>query len=480
MPADPTAAPTLELGAPGVASWAGIVDNGETSPDLAFPLSLAVFDRMRRTDAQVDAVLRAADLPIRRTGWRIGTDGDGVDDRVRRFVADEVGVDLDRAGAARRRHRRQGVIFRDWLRHALLARPFGFMPFEQVYTVAPPGPGQDALGLPRQAAHLRKLAPRMPRTITGVDVARDGGLIAVRQYVPSLTADRPAGEVTIPADRLVMVVNELEGGDWTGRSVLRSAYRHWIIKDALTRLGPIIAERNGMGVPVVGYPQGGSRDQALKIARGLRAGEDSGLALPEGYTFRIEGVTGSLRDELPLLNYHDQAIGRASLAMVLNLGHDNGARSLGDTFLDLFLMATEATTVDLEDVFTEHVIRDLVELNYGPDEPYPRLIADPITARSAPTAEALKALTEAGLLTPDEALTGDVRRRYGLPAPMMPAGPAAPPTAPPAADLEDDADEDRPDTADLAAGPTPADLALRAATLAERAAALATAAADGA
>lgn len=113
--------------------------------------------------------------------------------------------------------------------------------------------------------------------------------------------------------------------------------------------------------------------------------------------------------------------------MFLNLGHDNGARALGDTFVDYFCLAEGSIDDELNSVITDHVIRDLVDLHYGADEPYPRLIADPIDAESTPTAEALGVLAEKGLLgVIDDGLVGDVRRRYRLPALDPNAAPAVP------------------------------------------------------
>lgn len=456
--------PTSELGAPGLSAYDGLVDGWEHVPELRFPLSIAVYDRMRK-DAQVDSTLRAADLAIRRARWRLSANG--ADDRVVAFVADELGLEVDTAAAARRRRRREGIVFADTLRHALLARVFGFMPFEQVYTVAPPGPGQDGYGLPRLTAHLRKLGPRMPRSVTRIDVARDGGLEAIRQLVPSARRNGITDEVILPADRLVMFVHDREGADWNGRSILRSSYGHWAIKQQLIRLGPLMVERNGMGIPVVTFDEGAghSKAEALAIAKGIRAGEEAGAALPTGMTLSLVGVTGTIREELPLLKYHDEAIGRAALAMVLNLGHSGGLGdgAIGDTFLDLFLASQNAEIIDIGETFTEHVIRDLVELNYGPDEPYPLLEADELEADSPATAEGLKALSDAGLLDGDPELKADVRRRFRLPAPSD-ASPMASPDASP------------PTSTDPPPPPaTPAQLAQRAADLAQRAATLAAA-----
>lgn len=478
--------PTTELGAPGVFSWAGWLDTWEETAELVFPLSLRVFDRMRRSDAQVASVIRAADLPILGTRWSL--DGEGCDARVVEAAAVELGLDLDRSAIARRRRRGEGVVWRDVLRHALLSRPFGFMPLEQVYAAGPPAPGQEARNLPRTMFHLRKLAPRMPRSVTGIDVAGDGGLIAIRQNVNAPTSS-PANpgtvrEVTIPADRLAVFVNDREGGDWTGRSILRASYGHWMIKVALMKLGPMIAERNGMGVPVVYYSAETDRTEALEFAKGFRAGDTAGAALPDG-KMRAEllGVTGTLKDELPLLKYHDEAIGRSALAMFLNLGHDNGARSLGETFVDYFLAAEAATIRDVEDTVTEYVLRDWTEANFGPDEPYPRLKADELAADATPTAEGIAGLVRDGVLTADPELEDDLRRRYRLPAvadgwrrpDTRPAPPAPRPPAPPAPGAVDPA-EGTPAAPEP--GQDPATLAERAAWVAERAAALAAAHVD--
>jgi hypothetical protein len=400
---------TTERGAPGQVAFAGIPETWEATPELRWPASVAVYDQMRRSDAQVVSVLRAVTLPVRRTTWRVA--GDDTDPRVLGFVEAELGLAPE--GEGRRRRRREGISFDRLLAEALLSLPFGHMVFEQVYAVGPPAADAPA-GLPPRLAHLRKLGPRMPRTLAGFDLARDGGLDAVRQWVTH--PDGRVEEVRLPNDRLVVFVNEREGADWTGTSILRGAYKHWLIKDSLLRVGAMAVERNGMGVPVVYYGPEGNADDALGYAKAFRAGEEAGAAAPDG-TYRIEllGVTGQTRDELPLVKYHDESIGRSALAMFLNLGHDRGARSLGETFVDYFVMALGAVIDEIAETVTEHVIRDLVELNFGGDEPYPELVADELTPESLPTAEALKALVEAQVLTPDPELERYIRRRSGLP-----------------------------------------------------------------
>ena len=63
-----------------------------------------------------------------------------------------------------------------------------------------------------------------------------------------------------------------------------------------------------------------------------------------------------------------------------------------------------------------HVVDDLVDWNYGPDEPSPQLVFDAIGARQDATSMALQQLVGAGLLTPDRRLESFVRQITGLPA----------------------------------------------------------------
>jgi hypothetical protein len=418
-----TDAPQTELGTPGglapvlgIGGGGFLVEGLDTNVDLRFPASTIVYDRMRNEDGQVVSVARAITYPILNAQRRLV--GDDVRPEVMRFLEGELGLNLVKGRARRRRH---GIVLRDHVREALLSLWFGFMPFEQVYAVDVASPGLEDEADPRRLyAHLRKLAPRMPRTLSEVRVSRDGGLDGIVQ-APTDGSGDPRG-VRIPVDRLVYYVNEKEGADWTGRSLLRAAYKHWLIKDALIRLGAQIVERNGMGIPIVTYDKPQQRGQAVALAKALRAGAEAGGAMPVGMSVAIVGVTGQTADELPRVKYHDEAIGRSLLAMFLNLGHDNGARALGATFVDYFLLAVNGIIGNLDETITEHVIRDLVELNYGPDEPYPTLVTDDLTAEATPTAEALKALADAGLITYDRPLEDDVRRRYRLPPKPQPTG----------------------------------------------------------
>ncbi|WP_157779115.1 DUF935 family protein [Micromonospora sp. WMMA2032] len=372
----------------------------EPTPELRWPRSVAVYDAMRTQDAQVASVLRAVSLPVRRTPWRI--DATGVRPEVARLVAEDLGLPIagqpDDPTAERSRDR---FSWPEHLRQALLMLVFGHSFFEQVYRI------QDG------RARLRKLAPRMPRTIERVDVADDGGLVSITQFSAKVgRVQRP-----IPVGRLVAYVHDREGGNWLGRSLLRPAYKHWLIKDRLLRVQAQTIERNGMGIPVYEGAEGeDDLTRGLAMAKAWRAGDSAGSATPHGAKLRLAGVEGSLPDANPAIRYHDEQIARAVLAHFLNLGTQTGSWALGTTFADFFTLSLQTLAQQVADVATQHIVEDIVDLNFGESEPAPRVVFDEIGSRQAATAQALKMLADAGILLPDRSLEEAARQQFGLPA----------------------------------------------------------------
>lgn len=403
----------------------------EKNPDLQWPQSIEVFDRMRREDPQVKSVLRAVTLPILRTEWVI--DGAGCRDEVTEHVAKDLGLAVKGQPFVAPLRSKGRFSFKEFLRLGLLELVYGHSFFEQVYTI-------DTSGL----AHLGKLAWRPPRTIADIEVARDGGLVAIRQHGAGASAPvvngravltaMPLTDVRIPVDRLVAFVNEREGANWLGESLLRAAYKMYVLKDRVLRIQALTAERNGLGVPVFTAPDlpvgadGWSFEEASawideQIARGeqiakeARAGEEAGVGLAHGSTLTFAAVTGRLPDTDKPIRYYDEQIAGAVLANFLSLGGDNatGSYALGETFASFFTDSLNAVAQHLAEVIQQHVIEDLVDANWGESEPAPRIVPAAIGEQQHVTAEVLKSLIECGALVIDDSLRAYVRDRWGLP-----------------------------------------------------------------
>ena len=401
--------PTRETGYQSPQFW-GLADDEET-PELRWPLNIEVYDKMRRQDAQVMSVLRAVTLPIRRTEWRI--DPNGARPEVVQLVADDLGLPILGQPAENRPRTRDRFSWKEHLRLALLMLPFGHAFFEQVYRIDEHG-----------RARLRKLGFRPQRTITRLDVERDGGLKAIYQ-----AGDTASEKNAIEVERLVAYVLDREGGNWLGQSLLRPAYKFWLLKDRLLRVQVQSIDRNGMGFPVYkdgDLPENLSPDAytklaeknlaaGLKIARGVRSGETAGAAIPSGADLELLGVTGQLPDAEKPIRYYDEQIARAVLAHFLNLGTETGSWALGSTFADFFTQSLQTVAGDIAETASQHIIEDLVDLNWGPDEPAPRVVFDEIGSRHPLTAEAIRALITCGAIRADDDLEHFLRTVYGMP-----------------------------------------------------------------
>jgi hypothetical protein len=423
------AAPTTERGYSnadgGSGAWWSTADEEET-PELRWPANIEVYDRMRRQDSQVMSVLRAVTLPIRRTTWRL--DPNGCSEEVATFVAENLGLPLVGQDTAPLSRTRDRFSWSEHLYHALLMLPFGASVFEQVYRI-------DDQGM----ARIRKLGWRPPRTISKVEVAPDGGLVAIEQG--GSVAGKGAHRMEV--DRLVVYVNDREGGNWLGQSLLRPAYKFWLLKDRLLRVQVQTVDRNGMGVPVYTgseQPTGlepaehirrekAELDAGLQLARGMRSGDSAGASIPNGASMKLLGVEGTLPDAEKPIRYYDEQIARAVLAHFLNLGTETGSWALGSTFADFFTLSLQTVAGQIADTATQHIVEDLVDLNFGPDEPAPRIVFDEIGSRHPATAEAIKALIDCGALVPDPELEDHLRTVYGLPARAKATGNALDPRA---------------------------------------------------
>jgi hypothetical protein len=269
----------------GLVPWSALGDVEENVPELIGLNAITTYNKMRQ-DAQIASLLLAFTLPIRRYRWYV--EPNGARDQVVEWVAHNLSLPIAGQEDAPTGRRRDRFSHDRHLFHALLNLPFGHMYFEQVYRF-----DDDA-----QLYRLRKLAPRMPGSISEINVARDGGLESIRQF-PSGWTDfsRPSlilpslQQKPIPVTQLVAYINEQEGGNWRGTSWLRALFRHWVRKDRSLRIDAINNERNGAGVPMAYAPPNATTVapeapvSPLEIERSQSEALDSGgllvVSLPE-------------------------------------------------------------------------------------------------------------------------------------------------------------------------------------------------------
>lgn len=418
-------APRAEKGSPtgiplwGVLSWAamgaqaGLQQGGDTEyvPELQWPNSIWTYGQMRN-DSQVESLSRGAMLPI--TRWDYGLDQNNADPAIHRELMRDIGLpaatrqgDTWKIDTTQPIPRSPGRFdFQEHQLESLLATVYGHFPFEFVADLVPP-PLDWPVDTPMRA-RLHKLATRPPWTLTSIDTdPSDGGLVGLRQL------STPIGDPGMPAESVVMYVWGKEGANWVGRSMLRSCYRPWLVKDRVMRVGAINIERNGAGVPIITAPPGATRAQIRALddlASRIRAGDSSGGAIPAGSTLNLMGVIGTQPDAHGFMQFLNEEMARAFLQMVQILGQSrSGSRALGSTFLEIMTQFLEAIAEWWVAIFNKIVIERWMTWNVGRpldpnvDEYAPRLVYVRRGSATQPLADAANTPVDQGGIQVDNA-----------------------------------------------------------------------------
>lgn len=414
------AAPTTELGRPGVIvgggvlPWSIYVDDRERVPELTWPRSVATYTSMQG-DAQVKGLLLAMSLPIRRFRWEI------IENEAQPDVVTQISESLNlpiRGQEPKPSRRRKRFNHDTHLAHALIAPGTGHMHFERVYEYRDPAEGGDG------RMHLKKLGTRPPRSIMNIAVQDNGELEAIEQF-PYYGGHGGGGAglastlqgIVIPADRLLVYRwDTADDGDQVGRPLLRACYRDWLIKDRLLRVDATKHERNGMGIPWFEVDPNASKEQIealAAIAEEIRAGERGGGAGPG--RLRIAGTEGALPDTVGSIRYHDQQMSRAFLAMFMDLGQtETGSRALGAELMD-FYTQKQGAVADWYAAIMQEQIEDEVAINWGEDEQPPALGYTRLETSELSMAD-LSTAVEKGLIEVDDELRSYIVQRWKLPS----------------------------------------------------------------
>jgi hypothetical protein len=339
-------------------------------------------------------------MAIRRFNWYI--DPNGADEAMVTKLSKDYNLPILGEKVNERLRSKRRFAFDQHLRKAMMAGIYGHYYFEQVGVIQPD-----------RMWHLTKLAERPPRTIMDFRVADDGGLISIIQNVSNGTLGMGLLP-EIPIDRLVGYVWEQEGANWAGRSWLRDIYKNWVVKDRLIRIDAVNHERAG-GVPYIEAHPGATYDeikQLNEMAKGFRIGDTSGGAVPSGAKLSVaKGTNSSVVDSI---KYHDEAMARRFMLMVMQLGSTNtGSRALGSTFIDFWAHGLAAIAQWFADTFNEHVIEDDVDWNFGEDVDQVPILGYEYDPEFVATD--LANMVKSQALVMDDELEAYVRKEMGLP-----------------------------------------------------------------
>ena len=387
----PTPAPIkktmCEIGDSGTSIYDGIIEE-EYNSDLQGNDGITIYEKMRKSDATVKASLLVCTLPIRAANWYIEpADEDKQNKDVAEFVENNLFDGMS-------------ITWDDFLRQALLMLPFGVMLFEKVFKI------EDGKIL------YKKFAPRLPKGVqTWETIDKKDGI----------TWNKIDGkDVSIPIEKLLIFVNEKEGDNWWGNSVLRASYKHWHFKDTFYKLEAVAFERQGLGIPYANMPKGAGDAEDLvaeKVLRNMRVNEKAYALIPDGYEMGFFDMKGSTtKSPKEAIMHHNREIVLAVLAQFLELGATaSGSRALSEDHSSLFYLSLEAISKHICDILNNYAIPQLVDLNFTVKE-YPKLKFSKIGSVDANAlSTAIQRLTQAGALKPDDKLERHLRSLFDLP-----------------------------------------------------------------
>lgn len=142
---------------------------------------------------------------------------------------------------------------------------------------------------------------------------------------------------------------------------------------------------------------------------------NAGAGLGKDQKLELLGVQGNLPEMRRAIEYHDKQIALSGLAHFLNLGDKGGSYALASVQEGPFVQSVQAKAKTYCRIANRHIVRDLVDINFGRGVRAPRLVFAEIGSRQEATAQALKLLVDAGLLSPDVLVERTLRQSLGLP-----------------------------------------------------------------
>lgn len=259
---------------------------------------------------------------------------------------------------------------------------------------------------------LKKLAPRHPMDVKEWHFDEHGGPKSVEI---SRVQDNDIDEVTIPIEKLLVLTLNREANDITGRSMLRSMYKHWYFKEQLYKIDAIQKERHGIGIPIIKLPPNyddAAKNAANELGRNLRTNERAHVVLPPGWEVAFAKLEGQPVDAIKSIEMHDKAIRESVLASFLS--SDSVTK---EEDVSLFLKASRFVADSICDAFNLYLIPELVRYNFGKDAKIPKLRVRRIGEQAdwRVIAFAIRSLVGSGIIRPDDKLEERIREEMDLP-----------------------------------------------------------------
>ena len=419
-----------ELGKPGTWISGGFITHEEYNQKLLWRRGIDIYDKMRKSDGSIQALLKVCKHPLLAATWSVEAASDEeFDQYAKRFIENELF--------------NRNVNWYHFLRDALGKLDFGFSVFEKTLEMTE-FEGKDRVG-------IANLGWRKQWSILRWEA--DGQ--------PGVTQQLIGDTVAIPQEKLLVFVNDREGDNYQGVSLLRYCYKDWDIKHRIENLMAVAAERS-LGVPIFEQSPDMSKKDEEKmenILKNFRGNQQGYIKYVMGTGkldwYKIE--TNITKDLIPMLEYLQHEIDKSILAQFLDLagsrsGGSSGSHALSADQSQLFEKALEAVAKEIVGVMNEDLIQQICDQNFS-DMPngYPKLTFSNIGDENlSEKGTFMNLLAAVDLLTPDPDMENKIRDWADLPplpddiyenyddrttaqtaaVPLTPLGPGQNPNAP--------------------------------------------------
>lgn len=353
-----------EQGAVGTNLLGGYLDEDYEEKWRNLQTKIKLIDEIRYSDATCAGMLNAIKNPLLSAKWFIEPPtNDAKQKEIADFVTRALFTELNGG-------------FENFQGEAFTSFDYGFSVFEKVFKV------KDGM------IYWDKFAPRVQSSILkwGIDGEPwvDGHPAGITQIlnITDEVAERDGPksyQPKIPWNKCIIFSWQSTGHNYEGRSIFRNGFQHWYYKQVFYKIAGISLEKTGVGTPFMKMSKGAQKKDivaAENLLRGMRANEQNYAVFDEkvlefGILTPNKNSSGDVLDKI--ISHHDKKMYDSINAGFLNLASgEGGSNALSRDQSSFFLRGLQAASSFFSNV-VDQAIKELVWLNFGVQEAYPKL-----------------------------------------------------------------------------------------------------------
>lgn len=366
-------------------------------------INYPIYDKMRRSDSQIQRTLRAITAPILSGSFRY-------------IASDTKDAELIRQAEYKNKFFNEYPIYswQQMLKEILTELFAGFSIFEPTYHVV----DDPNLG---KVITLKNLGYLKQSTIDQWEI-KDNQPTRVHQ-----TAVTPQGnsiDIWLDFKDLLLFTFDREGDNFEGISILRSVYGNYVRKDLFNKIDMIGLEKMAIGTPVWYAPNSvldntKELTKLQSIAENYVGHEQAYLLLSTAFKDGgFEIIPGQYNADAvdQAIKREDAAIVDSVLASFLNIGTARaGGNAQNEGQMNLFLESLMYVAKDITDVL-DNLVHSMYVLNFGPTKTKLKMQITGITQDDAEKAmTVLRGYVTSGIVKADDRLEAYTREKLSLP-----------------------------------------------------------------